>query len=300
MNLNNYQEDEKRQLSGAKVEIDGAMFTIKRFGTRESDIFMADLRKKKYNPYAVISDGEKQHLENEIFGEWLAKYAVVGWVGVYCDGLIDEITDNVSQFKNLPEPHLYPSRFFNVENNQGSWVLFNKKPAGIYQSNGLGWQLIKNPTYAEELPYSKKAAYDIFTNPEYYLSLNNKLIQKAVDFREFLHVKVADEVAEIKPRLKFDVDHPTLEEKQSYLKHCDALNADSGISDLTDIQTDLLNALYRADRNRDKDSALKDKQIREQVELVALDEDIAISIIQHLDCYLLECRNNKIKRESKQ
>ncbi len=238
MNLNNYQEDEKRQLSGAKVEIDGAMFTVKRFGTRESDIFMADLRKKKYNPYAVISDGEKQHLENEIFGEWLAKYAVIDWSNVF---------------------------------------------------NG-----------DEELPYSKAAAYDIFTNPEYFLSLNNALISRAVDIKNFIHYKADEDIDAIKPRIKFDVDHPAAEEKEVYIKHHQRAGAEIPFMDINDLQTDLLNALYRADRNRDKDSALKDKQIREQVELVALDEDIAISIIQHLDCYLLECRNNKIKRESKQ
>ena len=125
MNLNNYQEDEKRQLSGDKVEIDGAMFNVKRFGTRESEIFMADLRKKKYNPNDVIYVGEKQHLVNEIIGGWLTKYAVHDWSNVF---------------------------------------------------NG-----------DEELPYSKAAAYDILTNPEYILSLNNALISRAVDIKNFMH-----------------------------------------------------------------------------------------------------------------
>ncbi|ANY29586.1 hypothetical protein BOX08_gp21 [Pseudoalteromonas phage BS5] len=237
MILSDYQEDEKRQNQGVKVKIDDAVFIIKRFGTRESDIFMANLRKKKYNPYAVISDGEKQHLENEVFGEWLAKYAIVDWYGVYDDN--------------------------------------------------------------EELPYSKAAAWDIFTNPEYFLSLNNALISRAVDIKNFLHINADEDIEAIKPRLKFDADHPTAEEKQTYLKHCDALGADAGLTDLNELQAELLNALYRADRNRDKDCSLKDKQILEQVKGVALDEDIALSIIQHLDSYLLTCRNDKIKRESK-
>ncbi len=237
MILSDYQEDEKRQNNGVRVKIDDAVFTIKRFGTKESDVFMANLRKKKYNPYAVISDGEKQHLENEVFGEWLAKYAVVDWDGVY-----DE---------------------------------------------------------TGELPYSKAAAWDIFTNPEYFLSLNNALISRAVDVRNFLHINADDDIDAIKPRIKFDVDHPTAQEKQMYLKHCDALGADAGLTELNELQSELLSAFYRADRNRDKDCVLKDKQIIEQVRGVALDEDIAVSIIQHLDSYLLECRNEKMKRDSK-
>ncbi len=237
MILSDYQEDEKRQNNGVRVKIDDAVFTIKRFGTKESDVFMANLRKKKYNPYAVISDGEKQHLENEVFGEWLAKYAVTDWDGVYGE--------------------------------------------------------------AGELPYSKAAAWDIFTNPEYFLSLNNALISRAVDVRNFLHVNADDDIDAIKPRIKFDVDHPTAQEKQMYLKHCDALGADAGLTELNELQSELLNAFYRADRNRDKDCVLKDKQIIEQVRGVALDEDIAVSIIQHLDSYLLECRNEKMKRDSK-
>lgn len=237
MNLQDYQEDENRQNNGVRVKIDDAVFTIKRFGTKESDVFMANLRKKKYNPYAVISDGEKQHLENEVFGEWLAKYAVTDWDGVYGD--------------------------------------------------------------EEELPYSKAAAWDIFTNPEYFLSLNNALISRAVDVRNFLHVNADEDIDAIKPRIKFDVDHPSAEEKQIFINHHIKAGAPIPNVELNELQSELLSAFYRADRNRDKDCVLKDKQITEQVRGVALDQDIAVSIIQHLDSYLLECRNEKMKRESK-
>ena len=70
-------------------------------------------------------------------------------------------------------------------------------------------------------------------------------------------------------------------------------------TELTDLEIEILYALYRADRNRDKDSNLKDSQIIEQVELVPLEQDICLTIIQQLDVYLLQQRAEKIKRESK-
>ena len=49
-----------------------------------------------------------------------------------------------------------------------------------------------------ELAYSKTAARKVFTNPEYHLSLNLKLWNKACDFENYLHDQAAEDLDALK------------------------------------------------------------------------------------------------------
>ena len=58
-----------------------------------------------------------------------------------------------------------------------------------------GWDGVQDADTGADLPYSQQAARKVFTNPEYYLSLNAILTNAASMYENYLHDQ-ADEDAE--------------------------------------------------------------------------------------------------------
>lgn len=81
--------------------------------------------------------------------------------------------------KNIRQ-HLYGPfhKMSEVDNNRlyGHWLT---------EHGVTGWANVEDQDGA--LQYSKEAARNIFTNPEYFLSLNDLLISAALRFENYLH-----------------------------------------------------------------------------------------------------------------
>lgn len=59
-----------------------------------------------------------------------------------------------------------------------------------------GWEGLGNG--GEELEYSMRNALDIFTNPQYMLSLNQDLLRHATNYANYLHDKMCEDVEAVK------------------------------------------------------------------------------------------------------
>jgi len=78
MRFSAFQENIELQKGGARIQINDARFTIKRWGTKESELFLVRLRRELYGAFS----GDPEYLP-ELIAHWLANYAVIGWEGVY-------------------------------------------------------------------------------------------------------------------------------------------------------------------------------------------------------------------------
>ncbi len=59
-----------------------------------------------------------------------------------------------------------------------------------------GWSGVKES--GKELKFSRKTAYEIFTNPAYFLSLNLRLINAAMDYENFLIDDAKEDIEQVK------------------------------------------------------------------------------------------------------
>lgn len=82
MRFSAFRENKEKQLNGVAVPFGTATFYIRRWGTRESEIFLSDLRRELFGPFNDLPE-----YTPEIIANWLAEYGVVGW-----DGVVDEDT----------------------------------------------------------------------------------------------------------------------------------------------------------------------------------------------------------------
>ena len=83
MRFSAFRENKEKQLNGVAVPFGTATFYIRRWGTRESEIFLCDLRRELFGPFNDLPE-----YTPEIVANWLAEYGVVGW-----DGVLDEDTE---------------------------------------------------------------------------------------------------------------------------------------------------------------------------------------------------------------
>lgn len=83
MNLSDFKEDTSKWLKGAPIKYAGAIFWVRRYSEPESNKFLAELRRKYYNPFENLTQEQRAEREQEILARWLAEFAVTKWVGVY-------------------------------------------------------------------------------------------------------------------------------------------------------------------------------------------------------------------------
>lgn len=79
MRFSAFKEDLQKQKKGAAIPIGLAVFYCKRWGTKESEEFLAKLRRELYGPFISNSD----EYFPELLAWWLAEYAITGWEGVF-------------------------------------------------------------------------------------------------------------------------------------------------------------------------------------------------------------------------
>lgn len=132
MDLNWYRESIDKQMAGAPIYIGDVCFTVKRYGTKESNEVLRDIRKALFGPFHKASPDD----DNLVHAEWLC-WAVTGWNKLLTEG-------------------------------------------------------------GKPVPFTPDAARNIFTNPEYFLSLNAELILLAMRFEFFLHEEMQEDEEQIK------------------------------------------------------------------------------------------------------
>lgn len=79
MRLSAFRENVQKQRGGAAIPIGVAVFYCKRWGTKESDEFIANLKRELYGPFTSNSE---QYFP-ELLAHWFAEYAITGWDNVY-------------------------------------------------------------------------------------------------------------------------------------------------------------------------------------------------------------------------
>jgi len=82
MRFSAFKEDLQKQKNGAAIPIGVAVFYCKRWGTKESEEFLAKLRREIYGPFIANSD----EYFPELLAWWLAEYAITGWEGIFQEG----------------------------------------------------------------------------------------------------------------------------------------------------------------------------------------------------------------------
>lgn len=132
MDLSLYKEDQRKQNEGSPMHVGDSTFYVRRWGTKESQIFLRDLKKRLFGPFHKSQEDDDKIL----FSEWLCGYGVTGW---------ENVTDG-----------------------------------------------------EQEIVFSKPVARDIFTNPEYYMSLNAILIQDAMNFENYLYDEAQEDIDALK------------------------------------------------------------------------------------------------------
>lgn len=162
MKLSAYREDSDKQAKGVPIYIGDAVFYCRRWGTPESQSFIKDLRKKLFGPLHKDQQGD----ENKLIAEWLIEYGITGW-----DGVLEETA---------------------TEEQEYQWYEFFHKFKSMF-----GRQKIDKPS-VKELTYSKAAARNIFSNPEYYLSLNSLLLSGSMNFENYLYDDADEDLEAIK------------------------------------------------------------------------------------------------------
>lgn len=138
MRLSLYQEDLKKQGEGTPVHYpstNGAItFYLRRWGTRESEVRLKEIRRSLFGPLHKHSDEDLL----TIYAHWLVEYGVSNW-----ENLIDDNTK-------------------------------------------------------KEIPYSIETARQLFTDKSYFMSLNQKLINDALDFENYLQEDIEEVTEAIK------------------------------------------------------------------------------------------------------
>lgn len=71
-------EDLKKQSSGSPCYIYDMTFYVKRFGTKESNRELKEIKESLYGLFPKPGDID----EDDVFSHWLAEYGVVGWDNV--------------------------------------------------------------------------------------------------------------------------------------------------------------------------------------------------------------------------
>lgn len=162
MKLSAYREDLARQAAGVPIYIGDGVFYVRRWGTPESQEVIKQLRKKLFGPLHKDQTGD----ENLLISEWLIEYGVVNW-----DGVLQESAGEDQEFK---------------------WYEFFQQFRNL-----LGRQKIDKPDVSE-LKYSKHAARNVFSNPEYFMSLNSLILSGAMNFENYLYDDAAEDLEAIK------------------------------------------------------------------------------------------------------
>jgi hypothetical protein len=162
MKLSAYREDSKKQSAGIPIFAGDAVFYMRRWGTPESQQILKDLRKSLFGPLHKDQVGD----ENKLIAEWLIEYGCVGW-----DGVLSEDSTEDEEYKWYEFFHNFKSFF--------------------------GKKQLEKPS-VKEVVYSKQAARSVFSNPEYYLSLNTLLLQGAMNFENYLYDDASGDLDAIK------------------------------------------------------------------------------------------------------
>lgn len=162
MKLSAYRESKEKQLKGVPVFVGDSVFYLKRWGTKESQEFVRELKKKLFGPFHKDSAGD----ENILISEWLIEYGCVGW-----EGVLQENAD---------------------EEDETKWYFFFDKMRDFF-----GKKKITKPE-VKELQYSKERARNIFSNEEYFMSLNAVLFTAATNFENYLYDDADADAEQIK------------------------------------------------------------------------------------------------------
>jgi hypothetical protein len=83
MRFSAFRESREKQLNGVAVPLGMATFYIRRWGTKDSELFLVKLRREMYGAF-----NDDPEYFPEIVANWLAEYGVVGW-----EGVMDEDTE---------------------------------------------------------------------------------------------------------------------------------------------------------------------------------------------------------------
>lgn len=163
MLLSAFRENLIKQSEGVPIFVGDAIFYIRRWGTPESQDFVKELRKKLFGPIHQDATGD----EYLLIGHWLAEYGCVGWQGVLKETASEDV--------------------------QFEWYeIFEKFRHAFLKKENVDYPK------TEHLPYSKSAARNIFTNPEYFASLNNILLSSAMNFENYLYDDAVKDLEAIK------------------------------------------------------------------------------------------------------
>lgn len=163
MKLSAYREDAHKQNNGVPIFIGDGVFYLKRWGTPESEDFIKELKKKLFGPLHKDQTGDS----NKLLAEWLIEYGVVGW-----DGVLTEEAD---------------------EDEEYEWYEFFHKFRNLFGTKNK----IEKPKL-RELKYSKETARAVFSNPEYYLSLNSEILKGCTNFENYLYDDASEDLEAIK------------------------------------------------------------------------------------------------------
>lgn len=162
MKLSAYREDSKKQSAGIPIFAGDAVFYMRRWGTPESQQILKDLRKSLFGPLHKDQIGD----ENKLIAEWLIEYGCVNWEGVLSED--------------------------STEDEEFEWYEFFHKFRNLFGKKQLEKPKLK------EVVYSKANARLVFSNPEYYLSLNTLLLQGAMNFENYLYDDASEDLDAIK------------------------------------------------------------------------------------------------------
>lgn len=80
MQLSAFKECVKKKNGGFGFELGTATFTLRRWGTKESEKFLVSLRRELYGAFS-----DSPEYFPEVVAHWLAGYGVMDWVGVLQD-----------------------------------------------------------------------------------------------------------------------------------------------------------------------------------------------------------------------
>jgi hypothetical protein len=64
----------------------------------------------------------------------------------------------------------------------------------------VGWENVLDAESGEQLEYSQEAARALFTNEEYFLSLNRDLITASTSFEHYLHEEANEDLEDLKKK----------------------------------------------------------------------------------------------------
>jgi hypothetical protein len=107
MRFNAFRESKEKQLNGVAVPFGDATFYIRRWGTRESELFIADLRRELFGPFSDLPE-----YTPELIAYWLAEYGVAGW-----DGVLDEDSEGELKYSKVLARKIFTDESYWLELN---------------------------------------------------------------------------------------------------------------------------------------------------------------------------------------